>query len=101
MTKVAVLAGFCGYCRGMDDHELHIRLNTLTQEVGLVHRKVDFLFRHLGVGFQDVRPPPDEIERLILASDRLQAMKAYQVKHGVGLAEAKRAVEELAAKLGV
>ncbi len=85
----------------MDDHELHKRLNALTQDVGLLNRKVDFLFRHLNMAFQDVRPPPDEIERLIIASDRMSAMKLYQVKHSVGLAEAKRAVEEMAAKLGL
>ncbi len=38
---------------------------------------------------------------MIIASDRLGAMKLYQAKHGVGLAEAKRAVEEIAAKLGL
>jgi hypothetical protein len=85
----------------MDDHELYKRLNALTLDVGLLHRKVDFLFRHLNVAFQDVRPPPNEIEQLLIASDRLGAMKLYQQKFNVGLAEAKRAVDEMAAKLGL
>ena len=73
----------------------------MTQEIGLVHRKVDFLLRHLNVQFQDVRPPPNDIEQLIIASDRIGAMRLYQQRFNVGMADAKRAIEEMAAKLGL
>jgi hypothetical protein len=85
----------------MDDPELYRRLNAIHFQVGLLERKVDFLFRHLGVAFVDTRPPPDEIERLIIDRDLIGAIRLYETRHKVGLLEAKRAVEELKAKLGL
>jgi hypothetical protein len=38
---------------------------------------------------------------MILDGDRLGAIKVYQQKHGANLLDAKRAVEEIAARLGV
>ena len=84
----------------MEPHEIQ-RMNALMQKLDLVERKVDFLFRHLNVGFRDERPPPNEIEAHVLKGDRMGAIKVFQQQHGVGLAEAKRAIEELAARLGV
>jgi hypothetical protein len=85
----------------MDDPELIKRLNALTFQIGVLERKVDFLLAHTGARFVDQKPPPNEFERMILAGDRLGAMKAYQQKHGANLLDAKRAIEEMAAKLGV
>jgi len=77
------------------------QLNALIQNIDGLNRKLDFLFRHLGVAYRDERPPPDEIEQLVIKGDRLGAMKLFQAKRGAGMAEAKRAVEEIAAKLGL
>jgi hypothetical protein len=85
----------------MNDNELYKRLNALTFQLAALDRKVSFLFKHLGVQYVDERPPPDEIERMILDGDRLGAIKVYQQKHGANLLDAKRAVEEIAARLGV
>lgn len=84
----------------MDPHDIQ-RFNALVQKIDLVERKVDFLFRHLGLTFQDNRPPPSEYEKHVIAGDRMSAIKVYQQQHGVGLADAQRAIEELAAKLGM
>jgi hypothetical protein len=84
----------------MDPHEL-ARFNTLIHKLDLIERKVDFLYRHLGIAFVDQRPPPNEIEQFIIDGNRIAALKVYQKQHNVGLLEAKNAIEELAAKLGL
>jgi hypothetical protein len=55
--------------------------------------KLDLILTHLGL---DYNPPP-KAKWQELASDpasKISAIKAYREEHGVGLAEAKRAVEE-------
>ena len=84
----------------MDDPELYKRLNSVLQQIGALERKVDFLFRHMGVQYVDQRPPPNEFEKLLLEGNPIAAMKLYEQKKGVGLLEAKRAIEEMKAKLG-
>jgi hypothetical protein len=85
----------------MDDPELFKRLNAVHFQVGLLERKVDFLLKHLGLTYVDTRPPPDEIERLIIERDLIGAIRLYEKTHKVGLLDAKRAVEEMKAKLGL
>jgi hypothetical protein len=85
----------------MDDHELYKRLHALQFQVGLLDRKVDFLIKHLGITYVDSRPPPDEIGRLIIGGDVLGAVRLYEKTHKVNLVDAKRAVEEVKAKLGL
>ena len=54
--------------------------------------KLDLIMAHLGL---DYTPPPKAIWQE-LATDpaqKIAAIKAYREQHGVGLAEAKRAVE--------
>jgi len=84
----------------MEPHEIQ-RMNALVQKLDALDRKLSFLFRHLGIQYVDQRPPPDAIEQLVLEGNRLGAVRLFQTTHKVGLAEAKRAVEEIAAKLGV
>jgi hypothetical protein len=83
-----------------DENELR-QFNALRREVAELGRKMDFLFRHLAVTFVDERPPPDEVEQMLIAGDKIGAIRVYRALHGAGLREAKEAVEELAARLGV
>jgi hypothetical protein len=58
-----------------------------------IEHKLDLILTHLGL---DYTPPP-KAEWQELAADpsrKIAAIKAYREEHGVGLAEAKRAVEE-------
>jgi hypothetical protein len=84
----------------MDPHELQ-RFNALIQKLDLVERKVDQLFRHMNLSFVDERPMPSEIERMIIAGDKIGAIRLHQSTHGHGLAEAKLAVDKIAARLGL
>jgi hypothetical protein len=84
----------------MDPHEIQ-RFNALVHKLDAIDRKLTFLFQHLGVAYVDQRPPPSPIEQLVLQGDRMGAIRLFQSTHGVGLPEAKRAIEEIAARLGV
>ena len=85
----------------MLEHDELARFNSLTQEVATIHRKIDFLFRHLGVTFVDERPPPDAVEQMLVAGDKIGAIRVYRALHGAGLREAKEAVDEMAARMGI
>jgi len=58
-----------------------------------VEHKLDLILTHLGL---DYTPPPKAAWQELAAdpSQKISAIKAYREEHGVGLAEAKRAVEE-------
>ena len=85
----------------MEDLEFVKRHNALVQQVAELDRKMTFLLRHLGIQYVNARPPPDDVERLVLAGDRIGAVKLYQSRHAVGLVQAKHAVDDIAARLGV
>lgn len=58
-----------------------------------VEHKLDLILTQLGL---DYTPPPKAQWQELAAdpSRKISAIKAYREEHGVGLAEAKRAVEE-------
>lgn len=85
----------------MDDVELYKRLNSVLLQVGVLERRLDFVCKHLGITYVDTRPPPDEFERLLLQGNAIEAIRLYEKKTGVSLLEAKRAIEEMKAKLGL
>jgi hypothetical protein len=58
-----------------------------------VEQKLDLILKHLGLDYTAVL----EVQWKALADDstrKIAAIKVYRELHGVGLAEAKRAVEE-------
>ena len=63
------------------------------QRLERIEHKLDLILTHLGL---DYNPPP-QAKWQELAADptrKISAIKAYREERGVGLAEAKRAVEE-------
>ena len=58
-----------------------------------VEHKIDLILTHLGLDY--AVPPQARWQELAShPSRKIQAIKAYREEYGVGLAEAKRAVEE-------
>jgi hypothetical protein len=58
-----------------------------------IEHKLDLILTHLGLDYS----PPPKAKWQELASDpahKISAIKAYREEHAVGLAEAKRAVDE-------
>lgn len=68
--------------------ELSHRLNRL-------EGKVDLLLKHAGLE-EPPLPRQDEVVALVRAGKKIEAIKVYREATGVGLAEAKSAVERLA-----
>jgi hypothetical protein len=83
-----------------DQHDVQ-RINALTQRVALLERQLAFVLKQTGLQFRDDRPPPDEIEQKVIAGDKLGAIRLMQQQRNLDLSAAKRAVEEIAARLGL
>ena len=75
-------------------------IEKLRTEVAELRRLVDALLKHVGLSQNDLlsmqagRPPADVIEALN-AGNLIEAIKRWRAHTGVGLAEAKQAVEDL------
>ncbi len=78
------------------------RLDALTQKVSELEHKVEFLMRHLQAQSNAAPVPPAETEvtKWLRAGNKIAAIKAYRETTGVGLAEAKTAVDALEKQLG-
>ena len=69
----------------------------LRQRIVRLEAQVEFLFKHFGVSMNENGSPtvdPRIIEAL-KKNNIIEAIKIYREKTGVGLAEAKSAVEEI------
>lgn len=85
----------------MSDTTLYMRLNELVETVARLEQKVDFIMRHLDLDYVEqgqpaVPPYLAEVRTLLQAGNLIEAIKVYRSATGVGLAEAKAAVEALA-----
>ena len=69
----------------------------LRQRIVRLEAQVEFLFKHLGVNMNpDGSPAVDpRIIDALKKNNLIEAIKIYREKTGVGLAEAKAAVEEI------
>jgi ribosomal protein L7/L12 len=78
------------------------RYDPTTEALARIERKLDLVMQHLGLhdsAFHHAAPPgPDpltEVLALIAQGKKIQAIKVYRERTGVGLKEAKDAVERL------
>ncbi|MBI5877866.1 MAG: hypothetical protein HZB53_09460 [Chloroflexi bacterium] len=72
----------------------------LSMRVQELERQVAFLMAELGLkdkyaGQAPTQPADDDVVALARSKGLIEAIKLYRQKHGVGLAEAKAAVEAL------
>ncbi|MFJ9813703.1 ribosomal protein L7/L12 [Streptomyces sp. NPDC101151] len=63
------------------------------QRLARVERKLDLIIEHLDL--RQEHPRMDELAALVLEGKKIQAIKLYRETTGVGLKEAKEAVERL------
>jgi ribosomal protein L7/L12 len=83
----------------MEIHERE-RLEQLEKKVFHLEQQLQFLYRHLGVEYQDPQGL-DDVSAALSGGSIIEAVKLYREKTGVGLAEAKAAVDDLKRKLGL
>jgi ribosomal protein L7/L12 len=74
------------------DFETEIRNRIISLE-----QKVDFLLRAMGLEAKEQASvlPPDDITMLLRQGRKIEAIKIYREKYGVGLKEAKDAVDRM------
>jgi ribosomal protein L7/L12 len=72
----------------------------LARRLAVVERKLDLIMAHLDIREPELEAPGAVLQEL-LAGRKIQAIKAYREATGVGLREAKDAVELLARQRGL
>jgi len=97
-----------GYVAGMTYPDPAQRLAELEVRVDGLVQLVEHLYQHLGISAPGYRPPAaagaytpatdPEILQAIATGNLIQAIKVYRERTGVGLKEAKVAVEALAGR---
>jgi ribosomal protein L7/L12 len=75
-----------------------------SQRIARLERKVDFILKELGLEYEgreeDSFPGLDEVKDLLRQGRKIQAIKVYRQRTGVGLREAKEAVERIEIETG-
>ncbi|MCX4576369.1 ribosomal protein L7/L12 [Streptomyces sp. NBC_01571] len=84
---VLAMIVFASYA-GMDG-----RLGRTDRRIARVERKLDLILDHLGI--QQAEPELEQVVALVRDGRKIQAIKAYREFTGVGLKEAKDAVERM------
>lgn len=83
--------------------EDQVQLAALRTRVFQLEAQVKFLYKHLGVTYVEelaASDPPTVIAAL-RKGNLIEAISAYRAVYNVGLAEAKTAVEEMRARVGL
>jgi hypothetical protein len=75
-------------------------VNRQARRLAAVERRLDLIMEHLGIREPEPEAPAGVLEEL-LAGRKIQAIKVYREATGVGLKDAKDAVELLARRRGL
>lgn len=86
---------FTASSRGPTDPVHATQLGQLAR-IERLERRVDAIMAHLGIA-EPPEPPADPIRDLARGGNKIGAIKLYREQHGVGLREAKEAVEAIMA----
>ncbi|NJN97033.1 MAG: hypothetical protein HC875_24520 [Anaerolineales bacterium] len=85
----------------MSDAAEYSQLYQLMQKVARLEQKIDFILQHLDLEYREQDEPAPayigQIRSLLQQGNKIEAIKIYREATGVGLAEAKAAVEAIEA----
>ncbi len=77
-------------------------VDQLRSRIARLEDRIEFLYKHLNIEFP---ADPDlvdaKIYELLQGGNKIEAIKKYREIYNVGLAEAKNAVEDIAARHGL
>ncbi len=76
----------------------------LQSRVRELEDRMQFIHRHLGIDYADPNTDPAhslQIQDALRRRDKIEAIKIYRQLTNAGLAEAKRAIDDLESKLGL
>jgi GDP-D-mannose dehydratase len=76
---------------------------SLRQRINRLEAQVDYLYRFLGTSFVENSYATDDplVVDALRSKSLIEAIKVYRERTGVGLAEAKAAVEDMQKRLGL
>jgi ribosomal protein L7/L12 len=79
------------------------QIYSLKSQVNKLQARLDFLYKHLNVEYiEDVNPSDDpEVIKILRTGNVIEAIKVHRERHNTGLAEAKMAVDDMRARLGL
>ncbi len=79
------------------------QIYNLRSQINKMQAQIDFLYKHLNIEFiEDINPSDDpEVIKVLRTGNVMEAIKLYRERHDAGLAEAKIAVDEMRARLGL
>ena len=75
----------------------------LTSRVNELEDKLQALYRRLNIDYENIEADPavsPQIQDSLRRGDKLEAIKIYRQLTGVGLAEAKQVIDQIASRLG-
>lgn len=81
-----------------------LAIQAVRARVAKLEAEMRFLYKHLGVTFVpsfELDPKDKEVAEWLKKGNEIKAIAEYRAVHFVGLAEAKAAVEEIRAGLGL
>ena len=81
-----------------------LAVQAVRARVAKLEAEMKFLYKHLGVTFVptfDLDPADKEVAEWLKKGNEIKAIATYRAVHSVGLAEAKAAVDEIRAGLGL
>jgi len=83
--------------------EDQVQLAALKTRIFQLEAQVKFLYKHLGVTYVEEVASGDlpEVIAALRQGNLIEAIKAYRLSTNAGLAEAKTAVEEIRARVGL
>ncbi len=79
------------------------QIYSLKSQVNKLQAQIDFLYKHLNLEFiEDINPSDDpEVIKILRTGNVIEAIKVHRERHNTGLAEAKMAVDDMRARLGL
>jgi len=85
---------------------LDLQAQVLRERISKLEAEVRFLYKHLNVTFEpgayfELDPRDRETAEFLKKGDEMGALKSYRTTHGVDVSEAKAAVDEIRAGLGL
>ncbi|MBN1121893.1 MAG: ribosomal protein L7/L12 [Anaerolineae bacterium] len=84
----------------MDTQSDSERIMILARVVKQLERKVDFILSEMNLVYDDFGDDDlfdlDDVRAALLSGNKIEAIKLYRLQTGVGLKEAKDAVDEMA-----
>jgi ribosomal protein L7/L12 len=76
--------------------DLERRIRVLSR----VDAKLDLLLQHAGINYDPYKSLPREVVEAVRRGEKIQAIKSYRKATGVGLREAKDAIEDIQRRAG-